>query len=236
MKCFSSKREIWGVVILLHLFFSISSCAQPVETVVKSGRLRVILESAYGVPLEMRAYAEGSDGQFLTGALVSVQFPQKEVTVLNYKPTEGCFYKIWNSASQGIYSFSLSSIGLTEDIIIEILHNPLIDRPVLNVLESVDSVSALKGEVIPADQEISIGWSEALGANSYSIQINSGSQSVFRSSTVVTTLSIPGGSLPVGALTIQIKAQFLVGDPTYRQAEYYSVSHAASSTFQFTTK
>lgn len=222
--------------ILLAVIYLLPSCAQPLESSPKKGGLRVILESAYGVPLEIRAYAEGSDGQFLTGALVRVQFPSQEVSVLNYKPSEGCFYSIKNPVSKGEYQFRLSSKSLSEDLVLSLEHTPLDKRPVLNELESSTSKSALKGDVLPIEQVLNVGWSEVPGANSYSVQVTNGSAVVYGASTTDTALEIPANCLPAGRLTILVKAQFLRGDPSFREADYYSVSHSMSSIFQFSTQ
>lgn len=220
-------KGVWPLLLSGAVLVLTMACQSP-ETATDSGRVRFSLTSADNLAPELKVWVEGPQGLFLTGARVVVTGPTGAVTLVGYSPSQGCFQKVLDGGADGSFRVGVDSLVWKAPREVSFLHRVLRTKPELTSVAD-GTAEAFAGESLDTARPWTLAWTAVEGAASYDVQVLQGSTVVWSQTTVEPVALVPGGTLPQGTQKIAVVAQFSAGDPLFDQADYSSVSHAASA-------
>ena len=193
---------------------------------------RIALETG-GIYFSARVFLEGPEGQAVTGAIVYVVSPSNAVTLLEYDYTRGCFAGTPGTPQNGVYSFVVDSraYGITER---QVPFSTLDGSPSITAFSGSDGANVLSGSSIAAGTSASIDWNGVAGATVYRIELEKVSGTVIQYSTESTTLLLgPEVFSNTGNYAVSVTAQYIAGDPLFRDDDFYAANQKEGSTLYF---
>ena len=199
--------------------------------------IRLSLVSQYGSAVQVSVYLEGSDGEWVTGARVSATNPAKEVQLLGFSETQGCYYGTFDDPLSGTYSIDLHSALLGSDSrTFSLEHEVPSGVPAVSQCSDELGDNALIGQALGADQKICLRWAALGDVSLYRVGINRGAIQAYSEDVADNSLEIPANTLEAGPYSVKISAQWLRGDPYLIASDTYSASQSQSSSLAISVR
>jgi len=212
----------------------LASCEIASPTSIADTKVSII--SQYGSNVQVSVYLEGSDGNYLTGARVSVTNPANEVQILGFNETMGCYFGTFTDLLSGTYAVKIWSALLASPENFSIDHEVPDGAPTVSQCSDASGDNALTGQTLNANEAITLRWSTLDNVTAYSVQVNQNAIQAYASSADGGTITIPANILATGSYTIKLTAQWLAGDPYLLNTDTYSASQSQSSSFALTVQ
>lgn len=216
---------------LMSTMVAIAGCGLAASCAARGIDVRAVLESDASSNLSMRVYVEGDDGNGVTGALVLVETPTSESSLLSWDSSLGCYHDTIPDAESGNYGLTVRAFLDSKRFEITVPHQVMSTRPLLKAISTADGSDALGGASLDRSCDIAVAWSAVAGASAYRLEARRAGIVVYASSSLETDCVIPAGSLrDAGSTAFSVLAQFRSGDPLFEAARYCSSSTAVGPT------
>jgi len=182
--------------------------------------------------LKCTAIIEGPNGNSVSGALVNVFDSLNQVTQLVYD-SNSCSYSARIDENTDTYTFEIRSVLLDEPRHIIVPYTAITKSPNVTVFQDSAGSSVLNGEDLAIGLPIQIAWASSGTGITYQLSVRTALRSYYTVSTNAETITIPGNVIPQGIFTLNISAQRIYGDPTYKTSNYYSLSNSSNIGMSF---
>ncbi|MDR2899897.1 MAG: hypothetical protein LBV20_00050 [Treponema sp.] len=217
--------------LLISMFLG---CNNPAQTTANVPRIRAVVESLGNGSVQFTAHAEGPDGNALTGAAVLVRDAANQITMLHFDSETFSYIGTGGETTgETNYSFEVSSVLSNEPVTLSVPYTPVLIKPAVTIFRDAVGSSVLAGQVLSRSSDIQIAWNSCGNEITYLIQVKTALQTVYAVSTNALTITIPKDTIPAGFYSLEIMAQKIYGDPTFRDNPYYSISALQGSGLSF---
>ena len=230
---FEKKHILLILFVSLSFLFLLFSCKQnDFDTKIA---VRTIIESTSSTTdASIRVFAEGKDGNLLTGALVVVKNSKNNALVLSFDPDTFCYTGSMPAPEDGEFYFSVKSALSSERKEYSIRHQKLTTSADLQEMKDAEGNSALSGQKLQVTNPVQIVWNAVVPNAVYQVQVSDSFDVLYAVSTKETQCIIPADTFTAGNYFVSIITQSIFGDPLFISSSYYSVSSAKSASWGVT--
>lgn len=203
-----------------------ASCMVATEASPSGISIKSRVESSSDGATLVRAYLEGPDGNQVTGARVLVSSPEGSVSQLDFSLNRGCYFVDLDNSSSGNYLLTVDSTLLSKPRQVTIPLKTLAVAPVLAEVSDDDGSDALIGESLSTHASTTVRWSPVPDASLYVVKVSFGATVAWKRSTADPFCEIPEASISAGNYTLQVRAQYMQGDPYLVDTDTFSGSES----------
>jgi hypothetical protein len=234
------NRSSGGTSLILAIslaFFLLTSCTTTVQSTTTSGAARAVA-IVDGSNLKLNVIVEGSDGNSISGPVVTITDPGGAISLPAFDTQKAAFV-LSAPALAGNYQIEVSSQTLSEISPRNLTVPVTVLSPAPNVTLVRDDTgsSAQEFKKLKAASAIQIDWNPSPNSQTYLVEVRQNGKSVFSKILAETSIILPVGTLEGSDLgtsaSILITASSTRGDPRFKTARYFSSSGAVGSTFSF---
>ncbi|AEE17420.1 hypothetical protein [Treponema brennaborense] len=217
------------------ILFLLVSCSQMMSSGDADIFVRIAVESEKKSDAVVRIFAEGADGNMLTGATVLVYDTLKQVSPVKFDTQEWCYKITLPVPSDGIFRISVSSAVSAAAKEYTVPHFQCKGAPVVTLIQDSEGKSVFAGEKPSSAKDIQICWNtDGVAGTVYKVAVKTALEAVYTVSCEQAQVVIPAGTLlPNQTYYAQVQAQRIAGDAFFKNAPYYSVSVYTGSNVGF---
>lgn len=230
------KKDFFVILLTICFIQSFISCRNS-SSISLSGDIRISLASPYNDKVEAKVYIEGSDGNIVNGAVVSIKDSVNTVSLLDYNYQQGCYYKLIDKPSDGIYTVVVKSRLFDSPVVYTIPHTYLEDSIDYKLIEMTNQIgqSYQKYDSFDTAYPIRVTWGAVMDDCTYKVIIRTPLKVLYEISTNNKTIEVPANIIPAGTsyVYLQIQQQKSYGDILFEDADYYSVSVFSTGNISF---
>ena len=218
------KIKIIAICIIGLIFFS---CDAPQDT---KPNVRAVLKATGTGSIRATVFVEGSDGNSLSGAVVTIMDKRNAILQLNYD-SAACSYNglMEEFPDESNYNVEVATILSKEKIKLTVPYLRLSNAPEVIVFQDMAGSSVLHGQSIASSQPVQIGWSGSGEGGVYQVTIRTALKVIYAVSTNSLNVTVPAGSIPAGSYLLDISAQKMYGDAFFMKSQFYSLSYINAS-------
>jgi hypothetical protein len=175
--------------------------------------------------IKVTVVVEGSDGNALSGAVVTITDRHNSLLPLTYESSSCSYTGILDELEgETEYIIEVASITLDTPVKLTVPYTSLSASPRATVFQDALGNSVLNGQSLLASQPIQIGWSLCGDDVVYQVTIKTALKTLYAVSTTAGTVTVPANILSAGSYMLEITAQKIHGDMYFKTAPYYAVS------------
>jgi len=217
------KIKLFAVIAGLLLF----SCAAPEDV---KPNIRAVLKATGTGSIRATVFVEGSDGNSLSGAVVTIRDKRNAILQLNYDSV-ACSYNglMEEFPGESSYNVDVGTVLSKNKITLTVPYLRLLNAPEVIIFQDMAGNSVLHGQSINSAQPVQIGWSGSGEGVVYQVTIRTALRAVYAVSTNSLNITVPADSIPAGSYILDVSAQKVYGDAYFRNSQYYSLSYINAS-------
>lgn len=196
-------------------------------------RVRVVFEAINSGELSSKVYLEGDDGQAVNGAMVYILSPSNIMTLLDFDYGVGCYTADLGFPEDGEYEIIVNSVAY-ETVNQLIPFKTLGSELSITILQDSMGNNALIGQTLDINNSFSFSWEAIEDITAYIVTLNKPDGTNYSLTTIDNTVLIDSEDMDlIGNYSINIKAQYISGDPLFINNNYYAVNELESSRYYF---
>lgn len=220
------------VFVFVIAVFAFSGCRFYKNGVERGLNIRTSLVSESNGVISVSVWPENMNGDISTGAVVSVTDPSNQVWLCEFNNQKQAYVKDIESSFES-FKVNVKSELLESPFEKTYAHKAITEKPVVKVFSDESGNSVISGNALNGNEELLVAWDSLGEGVVYNVQIRSALSVKWKKSCSTSSISVPSDTLSAGTYYIQVTAQWISGDPYFKNDDYYSQSTSASSSLSF---
>jgi len=224
----NKNKRIFSSFCLVFLFITIilnNGCKNDTSDIQIQLRVRASFRSGGTDTIQAKVFVEGTDGNAVSAAVVTVRDSLNTVTQLEYNLSAHSYNGTLEEPQGNTnYIVEVSTVLSGNIIMLTVPFSKLANAPIVTVFQDASGNSVLHGQSLISAQPIQIGWADSGEGAVYHVSLRTMLRTVYAVSTEARTVTLPPNTVPSGSYLLEISAQKTHGDIYFRTAPYSSTS------------